>query len=42
MGKIGWLVWEYEDSEFPELRKHEPSWYYRKVQIVYFEIEEQL
>jgi hypothetical protein len=38
--KIGYLVWTYEEDEFPTLRSYPPSWCHRYMQIVYAEIEE--
>ena len=40
-GRIAWLVWEYEDSTTPSIEYEDfPDWYYfKKVKIVYFEVE---
>lgn len=37
--KIAWLVWTYEDTEFPCFTVKEPyDWVFKRVQIVYSEI----
>jgi hypothetical protein len=38
--KIGWLVWDYEDDEFPKLKDCKPDWCFRAIQIVYAEVIE--
>lgn len=39
--KLGWLVWEYSDSDTPELHTTEPeNFWYKVVLIVYTEIIE--
>lgn len=36
--KLAWLVWLYDDGDFPVVMEDDPSWYYKKVQIVYIEV----
>lgn len=38
--KIGWLVWRYDDTEFPELMDYKPDWCFKAIQIVYAEVQE--
>jgi len=39
--KMGWLVWDYEDTGFPTLFPEEPDWHFFKiVKVVYAEVIE--
>jgi hypothetical protein len=42
--KVAWLVWEYEDDDYPKLVPEDSDilrWCHRKVRIGYFEVQEQ-
>jgi hypothetical protein len=38
--KLGFLVWMFEDDEYPTLRPYVPNDAYHYIQIVYCEVEE--